>query len=264
MPRLLTSEIFLILFVISLWLISIIICLRRYSLFICFHKRDVPFYNASLINVSTKLEVEGSSSSSNHNASRPMSPVNSNLNQQHTTTLNTGSTNFNDESNSKNLIFESNYLNKCIKHKLNTKSDYYFSNGVIYPSNSPRQSSSLLNKVHANAISSKQLKANRVNQKRAFIHKKHFNLMSLDENALNSYRSQNLLPTQHSTIHESSLDVVETNDTTYNNNNNNKIEKNHRKVRLKNRCCKIKQSGHFGHTSCKFYISSIRWFRLGE
>lgn len=72
MPRLLTSEIFLIAFVISLWLISILVCLRRYSLFLCFHKRDVPFYNASLINVSTKIAAEESTL----NSTRPLSPVN--------------------------------------------------------------------------------------------------------------------------------------------------------------------------------------------
>lgn len=61
------SEIFLILFVISLWLISIFICLRRYSLFLCFHKRDVPFYNASLINVSAKIGNDNASNITNIN-----------------------------------------------------------------------------------------------------------------------------------------------------------------------------------------------------
>lgn len=49
MPTLQTSEVFLIILVISLWIISVLVCIRRYSLFLCFHKRDVPFYNASLI-----------------------------------------------------------------------------------------------------------------------------------------------------------------------------------------------------------------------
>lgn len=48
---LMASEFFLICVVISLWLISVFVCLRRYSLFICFHKNDVPFYDASLLNV---------------------------------------------------------------------------------------------------------------------------------------------------------------------------------------------------------------------
>jgi hypothetical protein len=55
MPRMLSSEIFLISFVVSLWLLSVLICLKRYSLFICHHKRDVPFYDASLINVKLNL-----------------------------------------------------------------------------------------------------------------------------------------------------------------------------------------------------------------
>lgn len=50
MPILQSSEVFLILLVISLWLLSILLCLRRYSVFLCFHKRDVPFYNVNLIN----------------------------------------------------------------------------------------------------------------------------------------------------------------------------------------------------------------------
>lgn len=45
--RLQISEIFLILFVISLWFISIVFCVRRSSLVLCFHKRDVPFYDSS-------------------------------------------------------------------------------------------------------------------------------------------------------------------------------------------------------------------------
>lgn len=75
MPRLLNSEIFLIILVISLWLISVFVCLRRYSLFICFHKRDVPFYNSNLINIDlNKINI------SHHNQppqleSRPISPI---------------------------------------------------------------------------------------------------------------------------------------------------------------------------------------------
>lgn len=75
MPRLLNSEIFLIILVISLWLISVFVCLRRYSLFICFHKRDVPFYNSNLINIDlNKINI------SHHTQlpqleSRPISPI---------------------------------------------------------------------------------------------------------------------------------------------------------------------------------------------
>ena len=37
--------------VIFLWLLSVFVCFRRYSLVLCYHKSDVPFYNANLINV---------------------------------------------------------------------------------------------------------------------------------------------------------------------------------------------------------------------
>ena len=83
----LSSEIFLITFVLSLWLISVLICLKRYSLFICFHKRDVPFYDASLINVKldmgeTSPNPETPTKNSMHHMSssksgilRPLSPT---------------------------------------------------------------------------------------------------------------------------------------------------------------------------------------------
>ncbi len=70
MPRMLSSEIFLISFVVSLWLLSVIICLKRYSLFICHHKRDVPFYDASLINVKLNLTGESSASQDLKNTSQ--------------------------------------------------------------------------------------------------------------------------------------------------------------------------------------------------
>lgn len=56
MPILQTSEIFLIILVISLWLLSVLLLLHRYSLFLCFHKRDVPFYNVSLIDDKPELQ----------------------------------------------------------------------------------------------------------------------------------------------------------------------------------------------------------------
>lgn len=78
MPQLQPSEIFIISLVIGLWLISILVCLRRYSLFLCFHKRDVPFYNINLINDSNKNPAGTGSGSNPSEKSRPLSPISSN------------------------------------------------------------------------------------------------------------------------------------------------------------------------------------------
>ncbi|CAF0893695.1 unnamed protein product [Brachionus calyciflorus] len=267
MPRLLTSEIFLICFVISLWLISILVCLKRYSLFICFHKRDVPFYNSSLINVSTKIATE---EYTNVNNSRPLSPLSPsshhhfyqswNENEIHkerecsacsispstNAILNksvTQATNFNTV-----LTHDQSICKKCYKHKspsdykslsndyFNFKSNscsigkihknfsfnsnhvhiqrsskydqnkFYYSNGIIYPIK--QNSSTLLSKVSTSPKNSKpQLKSkDSLSSKRALIRKNHFNLMSLDENAL--YKL-NRVSHMNSTIHESSIDAPE-------------------------------------------------------
>lgn len=66
-PRLQISEIFLILFVISLWFISIVFCVRRSSLVLCFHKRDVPFYDSSLDKKKSNLSIVKSVTNSNTN-----------------------------------------------------------------------------------------------------------------------------------------------------------------------------------------------------
>lgn len=238
MPHLLTSEVLLIAFVISLWLISIIICLKRYSLFICFHKRDVPFYNSSLINVSTKI-------TSDKYSSRPHSPSShlllndGNINKEECNLCSkissnnalmnksiTQSTNFNLEQNRcrncsrirptecfkslsnghfnfssnksihKNFSFHSNrtqFLCRC------KKLDCYCSNGMMCPIK--KNSSTMLNKV----VSKKNAKDS-LTSRREIIKSKHFNLMSLDENAL--YKL-NRISHLNSTIHESSLDGPE-------------------------------------------------------
>ncbi|RNA27250.1 hypothetical protein BpHYR1_030260 [Brachionus plicatilis] len=238
MPRLLTSELFLIAFVISLWLISIIVCLKRYSLFICFHKRDVPFYNSSLINVSTKLSTEKYSScpqspsshqhlnESNLNKEEcdmcPKSPsANALLNKTITQSakynydqrmckkcsrirpkdcfksLSNGHFNFSsNKSIHKNFSFYSNRT-QCFGQC--GKMDCYCSHGIICPIQ--KNSSSMLNRVSLRTNAKESLVS-----RRDVIKNKHFNLMSLDENAL--YKL-NRISHLNSTIHESSVDVPE-------------------------------------------------------
>lgn len=238
MPRLLTSEIFLIIFVISLWLISIIVCLKRYSLFICFHKRDVPFYNSSLINVSAKIDSEKHSSrpqslSSHHHLNESQLITDKcnmcSKNPSNTALINksiTQSTNFNydqsmckrcnrirptncykslsnghfnfssNRSIHKNFSFYSNrtqYFRRCGKF------DCYCSYGMICPIN--KNSSIMLNKASLKKNAKESLIS-----RRNVIKNKHFNLMSLDENAL--YKL-NRISHLNSTIHESSMDAAE-------------------------------------------------------
>ena len=238
MPRLLTSEIFLIIFVISLWLISIIVCLKRYSLFICFHKRDVPFYNSSLINVSAKIGSEKHPSrpqslSSRHHLNESdlmvdkcnicsKSPSNTALINKSITqstnfyydqsmckrcyrvrpndcykSLSNGHFNFSsNKSIHKNFSFYSNrtqYFRRCGKFEC------YCSNGMICPIN--KNSSKMLNKAGLKKNAKESLIS-----RRDIIKNKHFNLMSLDENAL--YKL-NRISHLNSTIHESSMDAAE-------------------------------------------------------
>jgi len=57
MPKLLTSEIFLIIFVLSLWFLSVLICFKRFSLILNFNKSNAPYYNSNLVNVSARLSL---------------------------------------------------------------------------------------------------------------------------------------------------------------------------------------------------------------
>ena len=38
-----TIEILLIILVMSIWIVSMLICFKHYSLYVCYHKKDLPF-----------------------------------------------------------------------------------------------------------------------------------------------------------------------------------------------------------------------------
>jgi hypothetical protein len=172
--RLYISEIFLILFIISLWLISIMCCVRRSSLVLCFHNRDVPFFDKDKFQVK-KTSTSSLVESQNYNSV--------NLNENSVNTLNGSATMIptNVDRFSDTLIQNSKTDNKmdastqfCSNTRTNSKTsivfnepEYYYSSGLWYSAQN-RKASVLLTKPtkmkRASASSIEESKTNNLHK----------------------------------------------------------------------------------------------------
>ncbi len=115
--RLQFTEIILILFIISLWLISILFCMKRSSLVLCFYNRDTPFYDSGIY----KCPAKKSNVSLNQSKSFNASTNNFNSETKNSLTEHVNSTcncNANKKFKSSDLSFESNTTSNQISEQM--------------------------------------------------------------------------------------------------------------------------------------------------